>query len=166
MKVQSKAPQELAFSSEKNQRIFNFLKSHPIGVLATVDPNGDPHATTVYFSVDNEFKVSFVTKRDTKKFDNLQHNDRAMFVVFDAWTQAVVQVVGSVKDISDTPEAQVAFQDMLAAAIHTSESGVPPISKLYAGYYATFQIQPAQIRMAMFMRPSSGGYDMYETIDF
>jgi hypothetical protein len=50
--------------------------------------------------------------------------------------------------------------------MQTSEAGVPPISKLHAGDYVAYRISPKQIRMAMFIRPDPGGYELFETIDF
>ena len=52
-----KHTQHKAASSETNLRIYDFLKSQPTGVLALVDPDGNPHATVVYFSIDDDFNV-------------------------------------------------------------------------------------------------------------
>lgn len=153
-------------SPESNQRIYEFLKTHPIGVLASVDPNNDPHAAVIYYSVDDDFNLFFTTKRDTKKHDNLKHKDHVMLVAYEASSQTTVQVTGTAEDITDTPEAFEVFKGTVKAALKTSESGVPPISKLYAGNYVAWRINPVQIRMAVFVRPDPGGYDVYETIDF
>jgi general stress protein 26 len=158
---------QLASSSESNQRVYDFLKSHPVGVLAMVDPNGNPHATVIYFSIEEDFSISFTTKRDTKKHDNLQHNNHVMLVAYEAETQTTTQVIGTAEDITDAQQAQETFTNTQIAASETSEeAGEPPISKLYAGEYVAYSLKPAQIRMAVFARPDSGGYDMYETIDF
>ncbi len=158
---------QTASSSETNQRIYDFLKAYPIGVLSTVDPNGNPHAAVIYFTVDEEFNITFVTKHDTKKYDNLKRHNHVMLVAFEPVSQTTTQITGTVEEITDESEAQRAFHDMLANAEKTSEEGVPPISKLYAGGYTTLRIKPVQIRMAVFIRPDPGGYDdTYETIDF
>ncbi len=155
-----------ADTSERNQRIYDFLKSQPVGVLATVDPDNNPHAAVVYFSVDEKFNILFMTKRDTKKRDNLLHNNHAMLVAYEPIKQATVQVTGTVEEVQDNEEAQWAFSGMLSSSARTSEAVVPPLSKLYAGHYVAYKLKPVQIRMAMFIRPGPGGYDMYETIDF
>lgn len=154
-------------SSKSNQRIYGFLKENSVGVLATVDPNNNPHATTVYYSMDENFNVFFTTKHDTKKQDNLKHNNHVMLVVYDAFSQTTVQVTGVAQAVTDdVVVSSETFRNTVRAAIRTSESGVPPISKLYAGSYVAYCIKPVQIRMAIFLRPDPGGYDMYETIDF
>lgn len=154
-----------AYASEKNERIYNFLQEQPVGVLATVDPNGNPHAAAIYFGVDEDFNIRFTTKRDTKKHDNLMHANHVMLVSYEPVSQSTVQVSGIAEEITDDNEANEAFQSMLNAARKVSDSDMPPISKLQAGHYVAFRIKPVQIRMAIFTRPDSGGYDMFETID-
>jgi nitroimidazol reductase NimA-like FMN-containing flavoprotein (pyridoxamine 5'-phosphate oxidase superfamily) len=155
-----------AASPESTQRIYDFLKTHPIGVLATVDPNCDPHAAAVYFDVQQDFEITFVTKRDTRKHDNLRYKDHVMLIAYEPHTQTTVQVTAAAEELSEGEEAQAAFRHMLETAERTSEAGVPPISKLYAGYYVTYRLHPVQIRMAVFIRPDPGGYDMFETLSF
>lgn len=153
-------------TSESNQRIYDFLKGNHIGVLATVDPNGNPHAATIYYSIDEEFNVMFMTKNETKKHDNLLHNKHAMLVVYEPTTQTTVQVTGVAKVLSSKVDTAQIFLDTLITARDTSDAGMPPIAKLRAGDYVAIKLKPVQIRMAMFIRPDPGGYDMYETIDF
>jgi general stress protein 26 len=161
----AKRPKDLVDKSESNQRIYYFLKSHPIGVLATVDPNGDPHAAVMYFSVGRDFSVTFTTKRYTKKSGNLTHNNHAMLLAYDAPSQTTVQIDGFAKTL-DPKEAHESFKNTLDKAMETSISGMPPISKLEAGPYVAYRLRPLEIRMAIYARPEPGNYDMFETVDF
>lgn len=153
-------------SDESRRRIYNFLAHQPIGVLSTVDPNGNPHGAVIYYSIGKDFSITFTTKQKTKKFDNLTHSNHAMLVVYEAMSQTTVQVTGTVEEITDKDEADAAFRTMLATSMATSEAGLPPITKLQAGPYVALRIKPLQIRMAIFARPDPGGYDMYESIEF
>lgn len=153
-------------SEESVERIYSFLKTQRSGVLSTVNKQGHPHGTVVYFSIDKAFNVSFMTKRDTRKNQNIIHNNHVSFVVFEPSTQTTAQISGKAQDISEQPEAQEVFRAMLKAAFDTSSSGMPPISKIYAGHYLTYRIKPEHISMAVFARPDPGGYEMFETIDF
>lgn len=47
-----------------------------------------------------------------------------------------------------------------------SKIELPPIEKLFAGDYAVVRIVPETMKMAIFLRPDSEGYDMYETLVF
>lgn len=167
MKFSNKhSQQSLADSTESNYQIYSFLKSHPVGVLSTVDPNGNPHAVVIYFSIEDDFSITFTTKKDTKKNDNIRFNDHVMLLAYEASSQTTVQITGVAEAITNTTAAEKAYEGTLKAARQTSETGVPPITKLYAGDFIAYRVKPVQIRMGVFIRPDRGGYDMYETIDF
>lgn len=151
-------------TSEK--RIRDFLNMHPIGVLATVDPDGNPQATVIYFSIQDDDTILFTTKRRTKKNDDLHINDHIVLVVYESPTQTSVQVTGKAKLISDKALAQKSFLHMMQSAKLSSFAGTPPLSKLLAGNYVAYQITVSQMRMAMFMHPSSKGPNLYETVDY
>ncbi len=139
---------------------------HPIGVLATVDPDGNPQATVIYFSIQEDDTILFTTKRRTKKNDDLQFNNHVMLVVYESPTQTSVQITGKAKIISDKVLAQKSFLHMLQSAESSSFAGTPPLSKLSAGNYIAYQITISQMRMAVFMHPSNKGPNLFETIDF
>lgn len=156
-----------ASDSEKNKRIYDFLSTHSIGVLSTVDPDGEPHSSVVYYAVSDNFEITFTTKKKTKKSSNLSNNNHAMFIVYDAESQITVQITAIAQDLTGSPELPEIFRATIEASMNTSDAGIPPISKLAAGDYTAFRLQPAQIRMAVFSRPDPGGYDeLFETIDF
>ena len=155
----------LAYSSEKNQRIYEFIKSQPVGILATVGLEGKPHAAVIYYSVDDNFNFTFVTKRDTTKCKNLDINPNAMLVVYEARTQTTVQVVARAEVMTDRKSFDDAYHEMRMAAMITSEAGVPPLAKLESGGFVAYRLKPSLVNMAVFMRPESGNDSLYETID-
>lgn len=164
--MESSDTAHIAQANEHNRRIFEFLSSHPIGVLATVDQAHKPHATTIYYAVNEDFSVTFTTKRDTKKHAVLDTNPNVCLVVFEAFSQTTTQIEGVAEEMADQAAAIEAFGNTLKAAMQTSDAGVPPISKLFAGNYIAYCIRPSSIRMAVFRRPDKGEYDMFETIEF
>lgn len=151
---------------ETKARIFGFLESNPVGVLATVEPGGRPHAAVIYFFVDKDFNILFTTKSDTKKHTNLQNDKNAILVIFESSSQTTVQITGTAECITDSRVAEQALKHTLRAAEQTSESGVPPIAKFYDGDYVAYIFKPSKIRMAVFARPIDDDSDMYETVDF
>lgn len=152
--------------SERQQRMFDFLTDNPVGVLATVDPNGYPHAVVIYFTVDKQFNLAFLTKTGTKKYDSLVRNDKIMLVVYEPISQSVAQVTGNAHEIKDNYEVNQVAQRIFEASLKTSEAGVPPINKLHAGTYTAFAITPVQVRMAVYERPDDGDYSqIFESIE-
>ena len=147
--------------------IHDFLKSQAVGVLTTVSPRNKPHGVVVYFSIDEKFGMYFMTKADTEKNKNIKHNNQVMLVVYEASSQTTVQVTGHAVNISDLPEGHKVFADTLKSAQQTSDSAIPPISKLDAGRYYAYKIVPEQIRMAVFARPDPGSYEqLYQILNF
>lgn len=152
--------------SERDRQIYEFLHAHPIGVLTSVDPNGRPHGVVIYYSVDKKFNFTFTAKAGTKKHDNISRDGNVMLVVYEAYSQTTTQISGIAEEVTDKDEATKIYSNTLRASMNTSEAGVPPISKLFAGNYVAYKIKPKQIRYAVFERPDPGSFDLYETIDF
>jgi hypothetical protein len=147
-------------------RAYAFLEKHPAGVLSTVDPNGDPHAAVIYYAVDSSLVVTFLTKRKTKKSDNLAHNSHAMLVVFDEALQTTAQVTGVVVEIVNSVEVQQVFRDTLRTSLHSGRSAIPPIVKLHAGEFVAYRLKPVKVRLSAYAHPDiRGPGKMFETLD-
>jgi nitroimidazol reductase NimA-like FMN-containing flavoprotein (pyridoxamine 5'-phosphate oxidase superfamily) len=131
-----------------------------------VDEHNNPHATVIYYSVDTNFVISFTTKAETKKHDNISKNSNVQLVVYEPSLQITVQVTGRAEIVENQGKALDILHETHVAAGNMSQSGVAPIDKLFAGQYVMYHIVPSTIRMAVFARPDPGGYDMYETIEF
>jgi general stress protein 26 len=143
---------------------YTFLKDHKVGVLATVDPNGEPHAAAIYYFINEDFTISFVTKAGTKKADNLQHNNHAVLVVYEAGSQTTVQVTGEVTEITDLLQVNEIFTQAIYASIETAKSSVPPLAKIKEGDYVGFRLAPKQVRMAAFSHTQSSEHaDLFKT---
>jgi hypothetical protein len=155
-----------AMFSDRQRRIHRFLSENRIGVVSTITPDNEPHGSVVYFSIDDNFNISFITKSGTRKADNLTHNDRIHMTVYEPMTQAVAQVRGRAHEITDNYALNQVAAQTLGAALDTSESGTPPLTKLEDGGYRCFTIRPSQITFAVYARPDSGSFeDLFESIE-
>jgi general stress protein 26 len=85
----------------QKEKITKFLQLHRVGVLATVDANGDPHGSTIYVNVDDNLSITFTTKRETQKFKNIAGHNKIMIVTCDAAAQAAVQISGKAVEVHD-----------------------------------------------------------------
>ncbi len=132
----------------QRQKIVEFLKSHPVGVLACVDTEGNPHASAVYFSTDENLQVSFTTKRETFKYTNIMRHDTVMLVVLDAQSQTSVQISGHACLVTDEQAGRAIYQNTIAAAGSTGDDNVPPIAKITAGQNVAFTIQPDYVKLS------------------
>lgn len=154
-------------SPESAEVIRDFLKTHHSGVLATADAASNPHAATVYFSVDDNFCLTFATKTETQKYKNMEENKQVAFACSDEAEQTTVQIDGRVEKVTDPEEHQAALNRMYRFSETLSETELPPIEKLFIGDYVTLKIVPQVIKMGIFKRPDSeSNEEMYETILF
>lgn len=155
----------VAVAQDTKQRMYEFLQMISVGVLSTVTPDNDPHGVVVYFGIDQKLTASILTQKDTRKYDNILHNNHVMLTVFEAKSQTTVQITGTAHEVTDTQHVNTIAQANLEASMKTSEAGVPPILKLLAGDYVSFSIKPVSITMAVFARPDPGDYnELFETI--
>lgn len=148
----------------QHKQAYEFLQQHPVGVIATVDPHHEPHAAAIYFSVDDKLNVSFLTKTETKKADNLRHNNHAVLLAYDGAMQTTVQIKGVVSEITDDHEVSAIFARVLSASMETSGNPTP-LAQLNQGDYVVYKLKPTQVRMAVFSRPKAGeSADLFKTI--
>lgn len=142
-----------------------FLQTHPAGVLATVDPNGEPHGAVIYFGTDPSLVITFLTKQGTKKSDNLTHHNHAMLTVFDEKLQSVVQVTGVVSQINDEAELSSMFRRTLRSSLHNGRNGVPPVMKL-PGEFIGYRLQPVQLMISSYLHTYlRNGGEVQQVID-
>ncbi len=135
-------------SQTNQEKVFDFLSLHPVGVLALVGADGKPHASTIYFTVGRDLTITFTTKRDTRKHQILTKDSDVMLVAYDAANQAAVQVSGSAIEIDEPELASKIYYGTLHAASTTGVDVVPPIAKIAAGPYIAYAIHPETISMS------------------
>jgi general stress protein 26 len=134
-------------SGPELEKIQNFLKDHPVAVLATADAEGNPHASTVYISVEDGLRITFTTKHETNKYRNIAHNSHVVVVVHEAESQTAVQISGRAIEVTDPEAQQQIYKGTLHAAKQTGEDVVPPIAKIPAGPYVGFTIAIDDIQL-------------------
>lgn len=152
-------------SFKDNQEVYNFLNANPIGVLATTTKSGDPHGTTVYFKIDEDFNLYFLSKKDTKKVDNIKHNNNVMLVVFEPLKQINIQVSAVAKEVTDEESSGEIFKQILEITRQTSTAEIPPISKLFAGHYVAYKLVPKKISYSVY-QPGPDSKAKFYNIDF
>lgn len=157
---------ESSTSPESADLIRNFLRGRYTGVLATADAAANPLATVVYYTLHDDFTMTFGTKTETQKFKNIEENKQVAFVVYDEVEQTTVQITGRVEVIDEHDQRQKVLNNMFSSSAEVSVTAIPPAEKLLAGSYVALRIVPSTIKMAIYARPDSEGDDLYETLLF
>jgi len=152
-------------SDESARNIYQELHARHSAVLGTIEQNTHaPQLTVVYYKVDTDFTISFATKKQTRKHQNLHKDNSVQLLVYDEKLQLTIQVTGVARVVED--DTREAIIENMYQLSNKNDYNSPPISKLYAGEYIAYQIVPSRITMAFFLRPQKGGYDTFETITF
>ncbi len=78
-----------------------FLAEPRFAVLATVNPDGSPHQTVMWFELDGDL-ILFNTRRGRVKTRNLARDDRVSLCVEDAYR--FVSIAGRIASLDDDQE--------------------------------------------------------------
>lgn len=151
-------------SQDESQVAANFIKQHPVGVLATASKTGEPHAAAVYFVPDDNHSIYFLTKEDTQKHRNLQKNPRAAVTIYDAQTLETLQIEARAEILPDVSQFLELYNRILQASSRTTESERPPVSKLNAGDYFMYKLIPQSMRLADYSKPDQGELDIFRSL--
>ena len=153
--------------TERQRRIYQFLQANPAGVLSTITPEGEPHGVVINFSINKEFEIFFLTKAATKKYRNLKHSDTVMLTVFDAYKQTTAQVAGKAEELRDPLAINGVAGALMSTHLQSGAKTLPPISKLRAGSYVAFKIDPVSIHMAIYTRVADQDEytDLFESVE-
>lgn len=157
---------ESTTSSQSEQLVRDFLRTHFSGTLATADASANPHAAVVYFKPQDDFSLLFVTKVATQKYQNIAENNRVAFSIYDEKEQATLQTTGRIDTIEDPEQRQAAINTIFTLSAELSLTVLPPIEKLLAGEYVVLRYVPQTMRLAVYARPDSQGDDLFETLAF
>jgi pyridoxine/pyridoxamine 5'-phosphate oxidase len=80
-------------------KVYNFMREHRLGVLATVTSNSLPQAAVVGIAVRENMEVLFATYDESRKAHNLKMNPRVALVV--GWESGkTVQYEGEAEELS------------------------------------------------------------------
>jgi len=150
--------------SERQQNIYEFLKDNPVAVLSTASKQGRPHGTVIYFYINPNFEIFFITKDHTNKYQNIITNNQVMLTVFNASTQTVCLIEGSTKTVNKQSEINQTINQIVQNSLKTTSADILPVSKL-EGEYITLKIHPENIKFSVYARPKPLNQDeLFESI--
>ena len=125
-----------------------FLKAHKTGVLATLASKG-PRARTVYYACDHSFSIYFVTHGDTRKWEDLQADARAAFVVSDEHVPQTVQIEGAVTNLTKTALIEPALVD-LTMVLLSNTNYFAPLTRFNPADMVFLKLTPSWVRWGDF----------------
>ncbi len=125
-----------------SQRARNFLVTHDIGVISSIDNNGVPHGAAVYYASDSNNYLYIVSKHKTYKASNIRNESKVAFTIFDTQSMQTLQLSGVAHIEKDPKIKEKIFHDILRPRFDGKHSDMPPIMYLPAGEYVVICIKP------------------------
>jgi nitroimidazol reductase NimA-like FMN-containing flavoprotein (pyridoxamine 5'-phosphate oxidase superfamily) len=139
---------EVMSEASLNPHIAEFLQRNHIAVLATADKKtAAPHAAAVYYATDSHLNIYFLTKDKTAKSRNIESNPMAAMAVYEADSQRIAQITGTISRVTEEDMMERAKPLMARFSKQTSGSEETPISKLSAGEYVLYRLTPQSTRL-------------------
>jgi general stress protein 26 len=144
------------------RKAFAFLSKHRVASIATVTPEGTPMSAIVYYVVDEDLNLFFLTKTDTAKYVNIRNNPAVSMAICDEADLATVQVEGTATEVKQEVLIGKIFRGIVkhpGALPHWP----PPIIKLFAGDCVVMKIKPKKLRLGDFHKNQLSKDESYFT---
>lgn len=148
---------------EERKAALEFMKEHQAGVLATVDGNGQPHASAIYYFCDDNFNIYFVTPINTRKSVSIKGNPKVAFTVGRQDAPQTVQLEGIAEEIQYEQEKEQKVSDLVGVLMGASKF-YPPLTKLDKAEIVLYWIQPKWIRWADYTMVADGSEKVWKEI--
>lgn len=109
------------------------------------------HAATVYITFDQDLNIYFVTRKGTRRSQNIHANAQATIAIYNAASQTTLQSEGTTIDVNDPSKVQWVFNDIWRIATQTSPDSPPPQTQLMGvGEYMVYKLLAPSLRLATF----------------
>lgn len=136
--------QEDKNKSNNKKEAYEFLRSHDICVLSTIDRNGNVHGAIVNYAIDQDNYFYIMTKSETNKGRNIYSHNQVALTVHEAGSLETVQLQGLVSVESNKEVIDVVSKQIIKARQYKEGKDLPPVTKL-KGDYMVLKIQPYNV---------------------
>lgn len=157
-------PSTAPVASRLNLKALDFLHSHELGVLSTLDRDGTLSSSAVHYVIDDQAVIRIVTKTDARKARNVLARPQAALTVYDTEAMQTVQVQASASfEVQPSHKKEGSFRAALTAAYGNSFH-LPPMSLLRDSGLTVIKLLPTSARLLSFkdltkpyrLKPQSG----------
>jgi len=148
---------------EKRARALEFLKAHSAGVLATASVEGQPHASAIFYVVDDTFNIYFLTLAANRKFLALRANPKVAFVVGAQDVPQSVQLEGVAEEVRDETRS-APFIAQLVELQASNKNYFAPITHLDRSEEVLVRVRPLWARWADYATDKTGNANVFTDI--
>jgi len=127
---------------EIRNKVIGFLKNHELAVVATISDN-KPEAATVGFLTDEELNFFFMSKKTSRKIENLKTNSNIAIVIGTEKGSNTLQVEGDAKVFFDSDQE---FAQVVTKISNIEPIYYGPLLKMGGTDFAIVKVKPNWIR--------------------
>jgi general stress protein 26 len=128
--------QSFALSKEQKQ----FLNTHYLGVISTINRTGGIDASPVYYLVKDEI-IYILTKSETSKSRNILTNPLVSFTLFEEASYEVMEIKGIASVVTDGIKRNKVFNAITKFRNMSDGVSLPPVTKIEDGSYVIIGIK-------------------------
>ena len=132
--------------------ITTFVKSQSRAVIATSDLSNQPSTSVIFYVLDKNDELHFITKSQTKKSENLKDNNKAALTIVDTDKPIAVNLTGVVVEITDQTTRDSVMQEVFKLS-YSELHDYAPIIKLHKGSFSVMKFIPKQAKMTDYTQP-------------
>ncbi|MBI1857195.1 pyridoxamine 5'-phosphate oxidase family protein [Candidatus Saccharibacteria bacterium] len=121
----------------------NFLKSHDIAVLSSVDRTGNVYGAVVYYLVGQLGRIYILTKSSTTKARNILAHGQVSLTIFEENTARTLNIQGDAEYETDQKIKDFVFHEIVKPRSYDGEVQPPPVTKLSEGSFTVIHITPS-----------------------
>ncbi len=129
----------------------DFLKSHDVGVVSTVDGTGNVHGATVYYSYNANNELYILTRSETTKARNILSHQQVAFTISDVSSANTLQIQGLAEVVRDEQLKSVVFTQMTKPRNYIKGKQLPPVTSLQQGVYVIIRIIPNEVNFRRYL---------------
>ena len=126
-----------------------FLHDHTRAVIATVDEKGSPYTSVIFYKVQKDGRIRFLTKDMTAKFVNIKNNPKISMTILEPQQSKALSLEGDATIIDDTKLSDESAQEILKLA-YSELNDMAPIAKIMQGTFVVIEIEPTRFRYVDF----------------
>lgn len=135
---------------QSKQDLLGFLENHNLMSLATVDAEGNPQVSDVYFITDDDMNLYFCSRDELRKTLNISAKPHVAIVITSEDHQTTVQIHGTCQPAMNEPHTDL-LTEKFESKILSKASGYPPILQMKEGHFVMYKITPTWIRVGQFL---------------
>lgn len=150
-------------TSIQKEAASSFLNAHSVGTLATLSPEGNPRARTIYYASDDAFNIYFLSLASTRKVSDIRANPTAAFVVSGEDKAYTLQIEGTFIEMTDTATFGPIITE-LTAHLYPANGPEAPITHLDNAKPVFFKLSPSWIRWGDFSK-GHGNEEVFTEIE-